>query len=151
MTFPRARLVVSACLFVAWLFFLLYLVIQNQHMIVLSRPQFLRATLCVIAELKAKDGGPEPQVEIVKVLWAELPAPPAAGDRIEVKGLAGFGSKQGYAGPGKYILALTAVDVDGSVSYQFVPVPSAPLAAHRIYPLAAETERQLDEIQRRRG
>ncbi len=147
MLFPRARLAVSACLFLAWLGFLLWLVLQNRHMIVLSRPQLLAAPLCVVADISDKDGRASSQIQVQRVVWSEGPAP---GDKIEVKSLAGLGMKDGYDGPGRYILALTPLG-SSEGRYELVPVPSFPMRELRIYPLTRETERQLEEIQRLRG
>jgi hypothetical protein len=148
MVFPRARLIVAACLFVGWLGFLLFLVIQNQRMIVLSRPQFLAASLYVIADVRGTEEKPASQVKIERVAWAK-----AAGDHnltgqtIDVKNLADLGKAQGYAGPGPYILPLREV---GGQGYEIVPVPPS-LSDVRIYPKTPETEAQLDEIIRQRG
>src|SRR5437667_151918 len=55
MTFPKARLVVAACLFLGWLGFLFYLVV-NARTVVLSKPQFLIAQAFVVVDVGA-DGG----------------------------------------------------------------------------------------------
>jgi hypothetical protein len=145
MTFPRARLVVSACLFVGWLGFLLYLVVQNQHMIVLSRPQFLVAPNCVVAEVAGSEDHPAPKVTIDRVVWGEV-----ADKQVEVPALAKLGAKEGYRGPGRYILPLAAGQVEGRTVCQLVPVPAYPTAELRIYAVTRETESQLVEIERLR-
>jgi hypothetical protein len=140
MLFPRARLVVSACLFVGWLAFLFFLVMQNQHMIVVSRPQLFSAPLCVIAEVADNNGKPATRVVVDRVVWSD--GQDLSGKTIEVANLPTLGADEGYAGPGKYILAL-----DGRK--QVVPVPF-PVNDGRIYPVTAQTEWQLDEIKRLR-
>jgi hypothetical protein len=148
MIFPRARLVVSACLFVGWIGFLLYLVLQNQKMIVLSRPQLLVAPLCVIADVGDVRGQPAPQVTIERVVWAQGPAPHPL-EKIEVRFGADVGAKEGYAGAGKYILPLTPLLGASGPVYGLVPIPY-PVSDFRIYPVTRETEHQLEEIERLR-
>lgn len=144
MLFPRARLVVSICLFVGWLAVLATLVVENQHMIVLSRPQLLGAPICVIAELTAKDGHPDASVTVLTVVWADGVQVPS---RIEVPALATLSPKEGYEGPGSYILALTPAGSE----YEIVPVPTYPSRVLRIYPLTPQTKPQLEEIKKLRG
>src|SRR2546426_1012264 len=68
MTFPKARLVVSACLFMGWLGFLAYLVAESRT-IVLSKPQFLVAKLYVVVDVRDKDDRANPDVTVEKILW----------------------------------------------------------------------------------
>jgi hypothetical protein len=150
MVFPRARLVVSACLFLAWLVFLLYLVIQNEHMIVLSRPQFLAAPLCVIAEVGDREGHPEDQVIVVSVVWShDKEDEKLDGKRILVRNLPNLGTAEHYLGAGKYILPLTPLGKNGS--YEVVPSPRLVASKLLIYPLMAQTEAQLEVIARQRA
>ncbi len=144
MVFPRARLVVSACLFVAWLGYLLFLVLQNQQMVVLSRPQLLTAPVCVVAEVRDKNGRPAAEVVVERVVWAE--AGKKTPEKIEVQNLPALGEKEGYKGPGTYILPLAPLGDD----YLLVPIPF-PVSDVRIYSLTRETEWQLEEIKRLRG
>ena len=103
MTFPRARLVVSAALFLAWLGYLLLLVLMSRETIVLSHSQFLAADLWAIAELSDNDGKPAVKVRIVEVAF------PGGNEVLkgdaEVPNLSDAGP-QGYRGPGQYILPL---------------------------------------------
>ncbi len=126
MTFPRARLVVSACLFLAWLGYLLYLVLLSRHTVVLSRPQFLVASLCVIGEVGDKDRQPDPEVRVVDVVWSDSPADGKLKDtKVHVANLADAGP-QGYIGPGTYILALNKMGPPTVPLFVVTPVPSSP-------------------------
>src|SRR4051794_32082484 len=99
MVYPRARLAVAASLFLAWLLFLLYLVIISRDMIVVSRPQILVAELCVLAEVSSANNGPDENVEVRSVL---APAAEKAleGKSIRVEGLDEFDKAKGWRGPG---------------------------------------------------
>jgi hypothetical protein len=118
MTFPRARLAVAASLFVAWLGYLLLLVVGSRHTIVLSRPQFLIANLWVLAEVEDDEGKPARAVKILEVFLPKESG--LQGKTIETANLADAG-RQGYIGPGKYILPLHA-----GPSYSVEPVPPSP-------------------------
>jgi hypothetical protein len=119
MTFPRARVVVSASLFVAWLAYLAYLVAASRDTIVLSRPQFLAAEMCVLAELK----DPAEEVTVLDVFWAVRPADQQLnGQKVHVANLA-EAEPQGYQGPGKYILPLRR---KGKEDLEVVAIPPSP-------------------------
>ena len=99
-----ARLVVSALLFLAWLGYLLVLVLLSRETIVLSRSQFLAADLWVIARLSDNKGAPDEDVRILDVAWPN--GNEALKDRdVKVVNLPDAGA-QGYRGPGNYILPL---------------------------------------------
>jgi hypothetical protein len=120
MTFPRARLAVAASLFVAWLGYLLLLVVGSRHTIVLSRPQFLVANLWVLAEVKDDEEGTPARA--VKILEVFLPKDSdLKGKSVEVANLADAGP-QGYIGPGKYILPLD----EPTPAYAYYSVPPVP-------------------------
>jgi hypothetical protein len=150
MVFPRARLVVSACLFIAWLCFLLYLVVQNQHMIVLSRPQFLAAPLCIIADVRDTEGRPDPKVVVTELIWSHRKNGLKQKEAIEVKNLSKLSSADNYQGAGKYILPLVPLGKEGERGYELVPIPGMAVEKTPIYPLNDTTEKQLEEITRLR-
>src|SRR5207247_69590 len=104
MTFPKARLFVSGALFIGWLGFLLYLVIDSRT-IVLSQPQFLSAQVYVVVEVSNAGGKPDPDVTIEEVLWA-ADAPDKQLKKLHLPELAACGKAEGYRGAGKYLLPL---------------------------------------------
>jgi hypothetical protein len=109
MTFPKARLVVSACLFLAWLGFLLYLVIDSRK-VVLSKPQFLVAQLYAIIEATAGNPGdvhPDATVTVTQVLWSAHDADRKLEKQVlRLPDLAECTKEHGYLGAGKYLLPL---------------------------------------------
>jgi hypothetical protein len=122
MIFPRARLVVSAALFVAWLGYLALLVSMSRHTIVLSRPQFLVADLCVAAELTG-DRVPSDKTTVNAVFWSAFAgADNLVGKTIHVRNLPDTAT-QGYETPGLYILAL---ERRGGDDFAVVHVPPSP-------------------------
>jgi hypothetical protein len=126
MTFPRARLAVAASLFVAWLGYLLTLVLMSRHTIVLSRPQFLVAEMCVIAELTGDGGAPDEKVTIKNVEWSLRPGADALdAKKVRVTNLAEAGP-QGYEGPGVYILPLKMQSRDKALLDATWVVPAIP-------------------------
>ena len=154
----RWLLVVSAILFVAWIGYLLYLVIETarptvqlwppritkSQPVVLSRPQLLISTLDVIADVQARNGQPEPDVTIEAVQWPPSQQDRPAQKQIKVSNLVGC---EGWKGPGRYILPL----VKNGEEYRVARIPPSPGfegGLPRIYPATAETERQLQSIQK---
>ncbi len=139
MTFPKARAVVAACLFVAWLGFLLFLVLERKR-VILSPPQFLIAQAIVIAELKDANGSPESAVVIKEVLWPK--------DRrltkVELLELPDFGKAKGYHGGGAYLIPLLERNGHYAISPRPTFAQGAPLPW--IYPWTAETQAQVEEI-----
>jgi hypothetical protein len=155
----KARLAVAAVLFLAWIGYLVYLVVTTTrpevHLwppevtrrppVVLSRPQFLVSDLDLVAEVKDRNGQPDSQVTVKKVQWVRDEKERPAAPEIVVVNLPGA---QGWEGPGDYILPLGR---DGKV-YRVVAIPRSPgfdgPPDHRtrIYPATAETERQLVRI-----
>ncbi len=139
MTFPKARLVVSACLFLCWLGFLLYLVVDSPTVIV-SKPQFLIASLYVTAEVRAVEGNASPAVTVAEVLWsADGVDAHLAEKTITIADLAKCEKKQGFRGPDKYVLAL----LKRGASFELAPLPTGEL---RIYVLTPKTRRQVDTL-----
>jgi hypothetical protein len=126
MTFPKARMWVSGLLFLAWLGYLLTLVLISRHEIVLSRPQFLVAGLCVLAEVADDNGVPSREATILEVLWSAGPADTKLkGEKVTVANLADAGP-QGYIGPGKYFLPLDRIGPPEIPFFRVTPVPSSP-------------------------
>jgi hypothetical protein len=122
---PKARLVLAASLFIAWIGWLVYLVVQSRNPVILSRPQFLVTDLYVTAHLTADDGKPSALAMIDEVLWA---APgrdkPAKGTQIEVARLSKCGPKQGWQGKGLYLLPLSPA-IPPRI-YRLVSIPPSP-------------------------
>ncbi len=152
---PRLRLAVSACLLVAWLGYLLYLVIQSQSLVVLSRSQFLVSNLFVEAEVVDESDSPSDKINVTKVRWAADPGDEKlAGSAIRVINLPEARASTGYVGAGKYLLpVLKRVAKSGEVDFLVPPVPMVPGYAPpsdgpdvRIYPLDAQTEAQLADL-----
>jgi hypothetical protein len=128
MVFPKARLVVSAVLFVVWIGFLAFLVVRTRNPVILSRPQLEAASVVVLADVTLQDGGPAPTVTVKKVVWpldkehVSLP-----GTKLAVDGLADVGREQGWTGePGEYLLPLTKRDG----GYEVTPIPLSPGYPH---------------------
>ena len=150
MTFPKARLVVAAVLFVGWLGFLLFLVLESGT-VVLSRPQFLVAQLYVVAEIgRGEEGGLDPRVTIDEVLWSADPAGSGlATQTIELPQLARCDKKHGNQGPGKYILPLQKT---AKGKLEITPIPGEGRIDWEgrreihIYPLTSATRAQVDAM-----
>jgi hypothetical protein len=127
MTFPRARLVVSALLFVGWLGFLFYLVLESWQTVVLSRPQLLVSDLCVIADIGADGAAPDPHIKVRELVWGEGEKDrKLEGQSILVPNLIDVGGAQGYRGPGTYIVPLTRQMVQKEPLYFVTAVPPMP-------------------------
>ena len=133
-------LIASALAFVLWISYLIFLTVTARNPIVLSRAQFLVSTLDVIAEVDNLEGR---KVKVVEVRWPKGDPHHVQGQDLTVTNLP---ECDGWKGQGKYILALTS---QNSI-YNVVSVPRSPgfLGGQRpmIYPLTAETEKQLEEI-----
>ncbi len=125
MTFPRARLVVSAALFLAWIGYLAYLVAHTRDPVILSRPQLAVSSLVAIAAVEAKDGRPWSTATIKELVWSLTEGNgKLVGQQLQIKGLADCGSAQGWRGSGEYILPLTKRD--STNDYEITPVPLSP-------------------------
>lgn len=143
MTFPRARVVVSACLFLGWIGFLLFLVIDSPK-IHLAKPQFLIAPLYVVADIREEKGKADPDVVIDEVVWSAEPEDrERAAKSLRIPNLAACGDKQGFRGAGKYLLPLVKQKTAEAAEFQVAPLPTAGL---RIYPWTPETRQQVDRI-----
>jgi hypothetical protein len=151
MTFPKARVVVSGLLFVAWLGYLSYLVAVTRETIVLSRPQILVSNLCVLAKLEERNGRPAPEAQLTEVLWAAANADALRGQTLTIANLADVDKELGWTGPGEYLLPLTKRILGKEVSYEVTALPRTPefpARAHdiRIYRATADVLRQFHEL-----
>ncbi|MCI0637904.1 MAG: hypothetical protein L0Y72_24220 [Gemmataceae bacterium] len=127
MVFPKARLAVSACLFLGWIGILLFLVLRTRDPVILSRPQFLESPLHVIADVRARNGLPDPEVTIVEVAWSSDAADKnLAGVKLLVEDLSYAGPDQGWSGAGQYLLPLTKRTIDKGFGYKVTPLPWHP-------------------------
>lgn len=123
MTFPKARLVVSALLFVSWIGFLAFLVARTRDPVILSRPQFLVSHLHVLAKVQEKEGRPDPLISVEKVLWsADAADQKLAGTTATLVGLEDCGARQGWRGAGTYLIALSR----DKGSLVVTPIPRSP-------------------------
>ena len=126
MVFPKARLVVSAALFVGWIAFLAYLVAVTRDPVIVSRPQILVSNLCVLAKIDEHAGGPAPDVRVTKVLWTEDDDKSLEGRPLTLGDLADLGQAQGWAGAGEYLLPLVKRKLDKQTVYALTPIPAMP-------------------------
>jgi len=117
MTFPKARLVVSAALFASWIAFLGYLVFTSSK-VILSRPQFMIAQMYVVAEVR--EGNAE--VVIDQVLWSARKVDAKLDKNLTLPEITACGKKQGNQGPGKYLLPLQRTSTG---DFEIAPVPRA--------------------------
>jgi hypothetical protein len=163
--------VVTGLLFVGWIGYLLYLVLDLQHgpggaPVVLSRPQFLVSELDVVAHLDDDSG----KAVIEKVLSSKLAEnSELVGTTIfltnlsDCKPFAREPQKDSdvpadFTGPGSYILPLRSAPqaaAGRSPSYEVVPTPPSPgytgyrknrAGPARIYPANKETLAQYHRI-----
>jgi hypothetical protein len=127
MVFPKARLAVSAGLFLAWIGFLAYLVARTRDPVILSRPQLVVSSVALIAEVKEQNGRPVPTVAVKKVVSALASEDNnLAGSQLTVEGLADVGMPQGWRGPGSYILPLTKRKTSTGHTYEVTSLPMSP-------------------------
>src|SRR4051794_34108189 len=105
MVSPKARLALSATLFLAWIGFLVYLVVHTRDPMlrpgiqasVLSRPQLMDWAVVWMGEVNEKDARPAPAVTITKVAWNKAgEAATPTGSQLTIKGLADCGRGQGW-------------------------------------------------------
>jgi hypothetical protein len=127
MVFPKARLVVSAGLFLAWIGFLAYLVARTRDPVILSRPQLVVSSVVLIADIKEQNSRPVAAVSVTKVAWALAPEDNnLAGSQLTIDGLADVGHAQGWRGPGTYILPLTKRKTSTGYTYEVTSLPMSP-------------------------
>ncbi len=115
MTFPKVRVVVFAVLFLAWLGFLLFLVVETKKTHV-ARPQFLVAQAVLLASVRDDDGKADPDVTVKEVLWGGKKL--HAGQQLRLTDLLGLQKVQGYAGSGDYVIPL----MQHGAGWQIAPI-----------------------------
>jgi hypothetical protein len=122
MTFPKARLAVSAFLFVSWLLFL-FVVWLRSSATILSKPQFVVAQLYIVADVRDERGKANPDVTVDEVLWAFDPADQDLVTKsLHIAELSTCPKQDGYQGAGKYLVPLVKA-TDGA--YRIAPIPWA--------------------------
>jgi hypothetical protein len=153
MDVKRARLYISAALFLAWLTWLFYLVLSTTRPIVLSRPQFLASTRDVVARVDVVNGKPDRRVRIEEVHW---PAGRQTGPAITVTNLdqCTVRTRDGAWHTGSYILPL----IEDHGNFRVVEIPASPGynpdfadSRPRVYEANPQTLRQLNDIHKPAG
>lgn len=149
MTAAHTRVILAAALFLAWIGWLGYLAATATRPIVLSRPQFLIATLDVIAEVKDKDKEPNPSILVREMFWSQDSPAALEGKHVTVTNL---GDCDGWGGPGFYIIPL----VKEGEEFRVPSIPRSPgfepgvqRSVPRIYPETEQTRHQLKEIRKK--
>ncbi len=152
----RVRLAVAAVLFAAWIGWLVYLSATTTRPLVLSRPQFLAASLYVIADLKAgpDEKAPAEEATIKKVIWPAHATNWMGSDEIKIKNLPLCGEPYGWKGAGEYLLPLTQIPGPEKM-YLVTPIPRSPgyyghppspKVPGRIYPATPTARRELRDL-----
>jgi hypothetical protein len=143
MTFPKARLAVSACLFVGWLLFL-FSVWLRSNPVVLSKPQFLIAQLYAVVEVQDDNGKANPEVFVEEVLWAANTMDETlARKKIRLADLPTLTEQQGYKGAGLYLVPLLK---SAESSFMIAPIPRGESRVPRIYWWTPVLRSQVDEF-----
>jgi hypothetical protein len=141
MTFPKARLAVSAFLFVAWLVFL-FVVWLRSSAIILAKPQFLIAQLYVVVDVRDECGKADSEVTVEEVLWASDPADnDLAKKSLHLADLSACTKQDGYQGAGKYLVPLVK---SPDMRTRIAPVPH--VGDRRIYLWGPSLRAQVDEF-----
>ena len=127
MVFPRARLAVSAVLFLVWIGYLCYLVARTRDPVVLSRSQILVTDLVALADILENKGHPASEVRIDKVLWSrEKGDHDLDGRDIALPSLAA-NEVEGWRGAGTYLVPLTKLKAaNKEAHFQVTLLPSVP-------------------------
>ena len=126
MVFPKARLLVSAALFVGWIGFLAYLVAITRDPVILSRPQILVSNVCVLADIEELDGRPKSEVTVTEVLWADDGDKSLEKQKLVLPDLAELDRPQGWAGNGSYLLPLIRREFEKRSTFELAPIPPMP-------------------------
>jgi hypothetical protein len=144
----RWRLIVAAGLFIAWIGWLTYLAATATRPLVLSHPQFLVSELDVIAQINQGQHGPDREVTVEEVHWPAQENERLKGKKITVTNLDSIEERDGWQGPGQYILSLkkTGADTFAVVSPPMSPGFEPMKPRPRIYRATTETLRQLDSV-----
>jgi hypothetical protein len=149
MTFPKARLAVSACLLVAWLLYLGYLVYETRDQVVLSKPQFMVAQAYVVVDIQEEaNKRPSEDVTIDEVPWQQdRDGALRPGQKLHLVELADCRTENGYRGPGKYLIPLLGTEKPFSIAAVMHRQPNGgakPIVV--IYPWTTEVQAQLSPL-----
>jgi hypothetical protein len=126
-TFPKARVIVSAALFLGWLGFLALLVINTRDPIIVSRPQVTVSSAVLQVEVKDQNSRPHAQVKLTAVhRAAEDFADLKPGVELVIADLVFIGPKQGYRGAGSYLVPVLRRQQSEQVLYEVTPLPLSP-------------------------
>jgi len=123
MVFPRMRAWVSGLLFIAWLGFLTFLAVKTHGRSIVAGPQVMRSNLVVVATLADAEGRPASKIFVRDVLyaangdWKRL-----VGQSLDLNELAFFSAREGWTGPGDYVMPLTRLPARD----QITPLPMSP-------------------------
>jgi len=146
MTFPKARLAVSACLFVGWLLFLFSVWLRSST-VILSKPQFLVAQIYAVVEVHPAQGKAESELTVEEVLWpSDKTAQQLAHEKIHIADFPATTERQGFQGPGKYLVPLVK---SAENTLMIAPIPrgdNRQAWPRRIYGWTPEVRAQVDEI-----
>ncbi len=146
----RWRLVLAATGFLAWIGWLAYLAATTTRPVVLSRPQFLQADYWVIANLSGDEEHPDARAKVVEVFWSRK-KPRNKREHINVSNLPEMRKRNGWQGPGQYILPLEKIKGTSAGRFQIVPIPPSPgyqppSSEVRLYLDDKETRGQLEKM-----
>ena len=106
MTFPKVRPIIFAALFLAWLGFLFYLVLDTQHTVI-SKPQVRIAQAVLIVAVRDEGGKADPTVSVAEVLKSDPAHLVLVGQKLRLIDLLGCKKEHGYSGAGDYVIPLT--------------------------------------------
>jgi hypothetical protein len=141
--YPRTRLLVAGLLFLGWLGYLGYLVVQTRTLVVVSRPQVLISPLVVVAEVADDGGRPARTVTVTRVLYPGDRN--LAGAAIRVEDLPDV--TLGYEGPGEYVLPLRNLTDGDNLLTPLPRVPGfEPAGQTRIYAVSDDVLAQVREV-----
>jgi hypothetical protein len=141
MTFPRARLAVSACLFIGWLIFL-FVVWLRSYTVILSSPQFMIAQIYAVVDVRDDQGKADPDVTVEEVLWASDPADGQLAKAQHLVEISRCIRQNGYHGAGTYLVPL----IKTPIGIMIAPLPRSEPRQIRIYPWDASTRTQVNGI-----
>lgn len=142
-------LVLACVLFGGWLGYLAFLAKTVSNPVVLSRPQFLVATLVIKAHI---DDPKSKQAVVKEVYWTrDAIRPPAAGSTITVANLDQCKDPHfAWHGAGEYILPLQQTKQGVYAVAEVPPSPGFPTVGGegtaRIYRDTAQTREQLERL-----